>query len=294
MLRILFFLSALMVTSAAKAQNTPMPVVASFSILADLVEQVGGPRLAVSSLIPRATDPHIFQPSPQDARRVQAARLIFVNGFGLEGSVERLITSTGQAGKRVVLGKTVKPLRLVENGKDQGLDPHTWHDVANVKLYVHTIRDALIAADPDGRADYTARSAAYLAALDTLEADIRQGLATLPPERRVIVTTHDAFGYFARAYAITLIAPQGVSTETEPSARDMARVIKQIRDQKIPAVFMENITDPRLMERISRETGAKIGDKLFTDSLSVENGPAPTYIDLMRANLASILKALRP
>ena len=294
MLRILFLLSALIVTSAAKAQNAPLPVVASFSILADIVTQIGGPRLAVTSLIPRGTDPHIFQPSPQDARMLQSARLIFINGFGLEGSVERLIASTGQTGKRVVLGSKIKPLRLIENGKDQGLDPHIWHDVGNVKLSVATIRDALIEVDPAGRADYTARSEAYLASLDRLDADIRQALASLPPERRVIVTNHDAFGYFARAYAITLIAPQGVSTETEPSARDIARVIKQIHDKKIPAVFLENISDPRLMNRISQETGAKIGDKLFTDSLSVENGPAPTYIDMMRANLASILKALRP
>lgn len=294
MLRILFLLSALMVSSAVKAQNVPLPVVASFSIWADIVTQIGGPRLAVTSLIPRATDPHIFQPSPQDARMLQSARLIFINGFGLEGSVERLIASTGQTGKRVVLGSKIKPLRLIENGKDQGLDPHIWHDVGNVKLSVATIRDALIEVDPAGRADYTARSEAYLASLDRLDADIRQALASLPPERRVIVTNHDAFGYFARAYAITLIAPQGVSTETEPSARDIARVIKHIREKKIPAVFLENISDPRLMNRISQETGAKIGDKLFTDSLSVENGPAPTYIDMMRANLASILKALRP
>ena len=284
----------LLFAGPAHAQSEPVPVVASFSILADLVEKVGGPRLAVTSLIPRATDPHVFQPSPQDARKVQAAQLIFVNGLGLEGSVERLITSTGQSKKRVVLGSKVKPLRLIENGQDQGLDPHVWHDVANVRLYVETIRDALIKTDPQGRETYTTRSTAYLAELDALESEIRQAIAALPPTHRVLVTNHDAFGYFARAYGIEFLAPQGVSTETEPSARDMARVIKQIRDRKIPAVFLENITDSRLMDRISKETGAKIGDKLFTDSLSVENGPAPTYIDMMRANLASILKALRP
>ena len=287
------FLS-LLFAGPARAQSEPMPVVASFSILADLVEKVGGPRLAVTSLIPRATDPHVFQPSPQDARLLQSARLIFLNGYGLEGSVERLIASTGQSKKRVALGTKIKPLRLIENGQDQGLDPHVWHDVANVRLYVEAIRDALMKADPEGRDVYVTRSTAYLVELDRLETDIRQSIATIPPVGRVLVTNHDAFGYFARAYGIEFLAPQGLSTETEPSARDIARVIKQIRDRKIPAVFLENMTDSRLMERISRETGAKIGDKLFTDSLSVENGPASTYIDMMRANLASILKALRP
>jgi len=285
---VLFFLSF------AQARAEPLHVVASFSIIADMVEKIGGPRVTVSTLIPRATDPHVFQPSPNDARLLQSAQIIFTNGLGLEGSVERLIASTGQSKKQIVLSKKITPLHLVENGHDHGLDPHAWHDVNNAKLYSEAIRDGLILADPQGREEYARRAQDYLQALDALDAEIRRDLASIPPERRVIVTNHDAFGYFARAYQITMIAPQGVSTETEPSARDIARVIKQIRAQKIPAIFLENVADPRLMAQISRETGAKIGNPLFTDSLSVENGPAPTYIDMMRANLASFTKALRP
>ena len=291
-MRRLTLLIALICTLSFQARAETLNVVASFSIIADMAQKVGGPRITVTSLIPRATDPHVFQPSPNDARLLQSAQIIFVNGLGLEGSVERLIASTGQSKIRVVLSTKIKPLRLVENGHDHGLDPHAWHDVANAKLYVEAIRDALISADPQGRNDYLTRSQNYLNELTALETDIEQGLAGIPPERRMIVTNHDAFGYFARAYQITMIAPQGVSTETEPSARDIARVIKQIRDKKIPAVFLENVTDPRLMNQISHETGAKIGNPLFTDSLSVENGPAPTYIDMMRANLASFTKAL--
>ena len=284
----------LFLLSFTPARAEPLHVVASFSIIADMAEKIGGPRVTVASLIPRATDPHVFQPSPNDARLLQSAQIIFINGLGLEGPIERLIASTGQSKKQVVLSKKITPLHLIENGRDHGLDPHAWHDVRNAKLYSEAIRDGLILADPQGREEYARRAQDYLQALDALDAEIRRDLASIPPERRVIVTNHDAFGYFARAYQITMIAPQGVSTEIEPSARDIARVIKQIRAQKIPAVFLENVTDPRLMTQISRETGAKIGNPLFTDSLSVENGPAPTYIDMMRANLASFTKALRP
>ena len=293
-MRYLLLLWSLILIGPSPAISEPMPVVASFSIIADLVEQIGGSRLKVTSLIPRATDPHVFQASPQDAQRLQSARLIFVNGLGLEGSIDRLIASTGQNSKRVVVSATIKPFRLIENGRDQGLDPHAWHDVANTKLYVEAICAALIKADPDGRSVYESRTQTYQKALDELDIAIKQGLAAIPPSQRMIVTNHDAFGYFARAYQIDMIAARGVSTETEPSARDIARVIRQIRSQKIPAVFLENVADPRLMQQIAQETGAKIGDKLFTDSLSVENGAAPTYIDMMRANLARISKALLP
>ena len=293
MTRFILFIS-LMCAFPCAARTEPLPVVASFSIIADMAQKVGGPRVVVTSLIPRATDPHVFQPSPQDARLLQSAQIIFTNGLGLEGAIDRLIASTGQIKKRVVLSTKVKPLRLIENGHDHGLDPHAWHDVANAKLYVEAIRDALIATDPQGSDEYTTRSQTYLDDLSKLETDIKSELASIPEKQRVIVTNHDAFGYFAHAYQVTMIAPQGVSTETEPSARDIARVIKQIRAQKIPAVFFENVTDPRLMNQIAQETGAKIGGTLFTDSLSVENGRAPTYIDMMRANLASFTSALRP
>ena len=177
-------------------------------------------------------------------------------------------------------------------GTSHETDPHAWQSAANVKTYVANIRDALIAADPAGKAEYEANAAAYVAKLDALEKDIRSAVASIPAERRKIITSHDAFGYFRAAYGVEFIAPQGVSTETEASARDVARIIRQIKAQKIPAVFLENVSDPRLVRRISEETGAKIGGTLFSDALSGPQGPAPTYIDMMRHNLRQLTDAL--
>ena len=171
-------------------------------------------------------------------------------------------------------------------------DPHAWQSVANVKIYVANIRDGLIAADPAGKAAYEANAAAYLAKLDALDSEVRETVAKIPADRRRIITTHDAFGYFKDAYGMDFIAPQGVSTESEASAKDVARIITQIKRQKIPAVFMENISDPRLLKRIADETGAKIGGTLYSDALTDEKGPAPTYIDLIRHNIRTLSAAL--
>jgi zinc/manganese transport system substrate-binding protein len=189
----------------------------------------------------------------------------------------------------VTVSQGVKPLK---GEGEHALDPHAWQDVANVRLYVGNIRDALAAADPDHKADYTARAQAYLARLDALDADIRSTITAIPTARRRVITSHDAFGYFGHAYGMDFIAPQGVSTETDASARDVAKIIRQIRAEKIPAVFLENVSDPRLMERIAKETGAKIGDKVYSDALSPPGGPAATYLDMMRHNLKAFAQAL--
>ena len=172
------------------------------------------------------------------------------------------------------------------------IDPHAWQSVANVKICVANIRDGLIAIDPAGKAAYEANAAAYLAKLDGLESEVKSAIARIPAGRRRIITTHDAFGYFGAAYGMTFIAPTGVSTEAEPSARDVARIITQIRQQKIPAVFLENISDPRMMAQIARETGATIGGTLYSDALSPPDGPAATYIDMMRHNVGEFTSAL--
>jgi zinc/manganese transport system substrate-binding protein len=180
-----------------------------------------------------------------------------------------------------------------EHGHDHGTsDPHAWQSVANAKIYVANIRDALVKADPAARPTYEANAAAYLAKLDALDSDIKATIAAIPAARRKIITTHDAFGYFTAAYGMQFIAPQGISTEAEVSARDVAKIIRQVKAQKIPAVFMENVTDPRLMQRIAEESGAKIGGKLYSDALSEPSGPAPTYIDMMRNNLKQFSAAL--
>jgi zinc/manganese transport system substrate-binding protein len=283
----LFSSAALLAGSAAQAQARGA-MIASMSILADLVAQVGGPRITISSLVGPGGDAHVFQPAPADARRVAQAQALFVNGLGLEGWLPRLVQASGGKARIVTVSNGVKPIR-----EGQDIDPHAWQDVANAKIYVANIRDALIAADPDSAADFTQRANDYLQTLDILDAEIRAGVATIPAERRRIITSHDAFGYFARAYGLAFIAPQGVSTETEASSRDVARIIRQIKAEKIPAVFLENISDPRLMNQVARETGARIGEAVFSDSLSPKDGPASTYVAMMRHNLNAFTQALR-
>lgn len=268
-------------------------VVASFSILADLARAVGGDRIHVTSLVPAGADAHVFQPVPQDAQRIAMAKAVFINGLGFEGWMERLIKAAGGKPRLISVSQGIQPLKSSETGK-HGLDPHAWHDVANAKAYAAAIRDGLIVIDPAGKSTYEERCRSYLQQLDQLDSEIRALLADIPPARRMVITSHDAFGYYARAYAITMIAPQGVSTETEASAKDIARVIKQIRIQKIPGVLLENVSDPRLLEQIARETGAKIGGKLYSDALSLETGPASTYIDLMRHNTKIFKDTMMP
>ena len=212
---------------------------------------------------------------------------MFVNGLGFEGWMTRLVKASGTKAPIVVASQGRQAAQ--DGGRSwprpTATDPHAWQSVANAKIYVANIRDGLIAADPAGKGAYEANAAAYLAKLDALEQEVKAAIAKIPADRRRIITTHDAFGYFGGAYGVEFIAPQGVSTESEASAKDVARIIAQIRKQKIPAVFMENITDPRLIKRIADETGAKIGGTLYSDALIDEKGPAPTYIDMMRHNL---------
>ncbi|PSC03427.1 ABC transporter substrate-binding protein [Alsobacter soli] len=281
------------------AQGPKLPVVATFSILADFVREVGGDRVQVTALVGPNGDAHVYQPTPADAKTLGAAKVIVINGLGLEGWIDRLIRSSGSKAAVVTAAADVKPIAPGErqgqqpHGHDHGgADPHAWQDIANAKLYVAAIRDALISADPDERAAYEARASGYLARLDALDREVRAAVERIPPERRRVITTHDAFGYFGRAYGIAFVAPQGVSTEAEASAADVARIIRQVRAEKTPAVFLENISDPRLMQRIAKETGAKIGGKLYSDALSEQGGPAGTYIDMMRNNIRELSAAL--
>ena len=278
----------------ALAQEKPqekLKVVATFSILADLVKNVGGDRVAVSALVGPNGDAHVYQPTPSDAKTLADAKLVVVNGLGFEGWLSRLVKASGTKAPTVVATKGVKPRKMEEHGHTE-TDPHAWQSVANAKTYVASIRDALVAADPAGKAAYEANASAYLAKLDALDAEVRDAVAKIPADRRRIITTHDAFGYFAAAYGVTFIAPQGVSTEAEVSAKDVARIITQIKKQKIPAVFLENVTDKRLLERIGAESGARIGGTLYSDALTDEKGEAPTYLDMMRHNVKQLAAAL--
>jgi zinc/manganese transport system substrate-binding protein len=269
--------------------------VASFSILGDMVRQVGGDRVEVITLVGPDGDAHVYEPTPADAKNLAAAQILFTNGLGFEGWMNRLETSSGFKGKVVVASTGVKPRTMIEEegGKSETItDPHAWQSLANGKLYVANIRDALIAVDPDGKSAYEANANAYLDAIAKEETDVKAALATLPKDRRKIITSHDAFGYFGAAYGLEIIAPEGVSTESEASAKDVAKIIRQIRQEKIPAVFMENITDHRLLDQIAAETGAKVGGELYTDALSPPDGPASTYLDMFRHNIGTLTAAL--
>jgi len=286
-LRISLVCLALAIAIHPARSDDRIKLVASFSIIGDLVRNVAGDRADVTTLVGPDSDVHVYAPTPADARTVADARLVVVNGLGLEGWLPRLVQSAGSKAAIVTASAGIAPLKLGSTA-----DPHAWQSVANAEIYVGNIRDALIAADPAGGPAYRANAEAYLAKLDRLDREVRDAIAKIPPDRRKLISTHDAFGYFADAYGVRFVAPVGVSTESEASARDIAGIITQIRREKIPAVFLENISDDRLIRRIAAETGAKVGGTLISDGLTGEKGDSPTYIALVRHNIKALTGAL--
>ena len=281
--------------TAGAALAAPLPVVASFSVLGDLVRQIGGDRVGVTVLVGPDGDAHVFEPSPDDARAIGAARLVVINGLGLEGWMSRLIQASGYRGPVVVASEGVTPRTgFAEAGSavGAGIDPHAWQNVANVESYARTIGEGLAKADPEHGADYRAGADAYIAKLRLLDGEVRSAFSAIERSRRKIITSHDAFGYFGDAYGLTLLAPMGFGTESEPSARAVGALIDQIRREGIKAIFIENMSDPRLIKEIARESGAKVGGRLFSDALSASDGPAATYLEMVRHNTNLILECL--
>lgn len=280
----------------AQAQDKPKPLkaVATFSILGDLVRQVGGDLVVVSTLVGSDADAHGYNPAPGDARTLADASIVFVNGIGFEGWIDRLIKASGTKAPVVTVSTGVTTIAGDARGRDHHVDPHAWQSIPNAKIYVANIRDGLSRIAPDHATAFAANATAYLGRLNALDGQARTAIAAIPPEHRRIITTHDAFGYFASAYGLRFIAPQGVSSDSEASPRDVARIIRQIRKEKIPAVFLENIADPRLMQQIAKESGARIGGKVYSDALSRADGPAATYADMMANNLRAFTTALTP
>jgi zinc/manganese transport system substrate-binding protein len=285
-MRFLLLFALVLIASPLHAAER-LNVVASFSILADFVRNVGGDRVNLTTLVGPDSDVHVYTPAPGDAKRIAEAKLVIVNGLGLEGWLPRLVQSAGSKAQVVTASAGIAPLKL-----GSAADPHAWQSVPNAKVYVTDIANALAAADPDDAEFFRTQAKAYLEKLETLDREVREAVAKIPPDRRKVISTHDAFGYFAAEYGVQFVAPLGVSTETEPSARDIAAIIGQIRAQKIPAVFLENISDDRLIRRIAAETGAKVGGTLISDGLTGEKGLAPTYIDMVRHNIKALTSAL--
>ncbi len=270
-----------------QAKQARLKVVASFSILGDFVKNVGGDRVELTTLVGPDGDVHAYSPTPADAQKIAAAKLFIINELGLEGWLPRLLEASGSKASIIAATSRITPLTVGATA-----DPHAWQSVTNAKSYVITIREALATADPSDADFFRNNAEAYLTKLDALDREVQQAVSRIPESRRKVISTHNAFGYFEARYGVEFIAPIGVSTEAQPSARDIARIITQVKAAHIPAVFLEKVGDPRLMRRISAETGAKIGGTLYSDSLTDEKGDGPTYIDMVRHNIRALTSAL--
>ncbi|MFC7054202.1 metal ABC transporter solute-binding protein, Zn/Mn family [Hansschlegelia quercus] len=281
--------------AAAKTLET----VASFTVLADVVKNVGGDHVNVTSLVPPNGDPHAFEPSPDDARRLKAADLAFVSDPGFETWFPRLAKAAGAAKPPVAVSKGVKTIEMEEEaepGHDHGhgkvRDPHVWNSPANVLVWVGNIEKALSLASPEDAADFHANAARYADELKAVNAYGHQTFDDVAKEKRKVLTSHDAFGYFGAEYGVTFLSPLGVTTEAEPSARAVAALIKQIRAEKVGTYFLESSNDPRLIRQIAEATGAQPGGELYPEALSTTDGPAPTYLKMIRYNIDKIAGAM--
>lgn len=289
-------------TSTAFADG--LKVVASFSIIGDFARQVGGDRIELTTLVGPDGDAHVYEPKPTDAAAMAQAQVVLVNGLHFEGFLQRLTETSGSTATVVELTKSVQPIAMKEEHAEHegeeaadehehgNIDPHAFQSVANAEIYVKNIADAFCAADAAGCDTYRANANAYTEQLHALDAELKATVAAIPADKRTIITSHDAFGYFEHAYGLTFLAPEGISTEAEASAADVAALIRQVRGDKASAIFVENVTNPRLIEQIATETGIKVGGTLYSDALSQEGGPAATYVDLMRHNMATIKGAV--
>ncbi|MBN8534020.1 MAG: zinc ABC transporter substrate-binding protein [Rhizobiales bacterium] len=285
----------------AQTPTKKLAVVASFSILADLGKEIGGDRIEVKSLVGPNADAHVYRATPQDAKLVREADVLIVNGLGFDGFVPRLIRSSGSKARVITVTNGLKPIEKPKSGghdhghsHDHGKhDPHAWQSIEAARTFVANIRDGLIAADPSGEAIFRANTERYLAELDKVRGEIVAMLASIPKDDRLAIANHDAFRYFTRDFGIRIEGARGLSTEAEPSAKDIARIVRIAKERKAKAVFLENIADPRIAAQLAKETGAKLGGVLYSDALTDEKGPAPTYLAMMRHNARTLVEALK-
>jgi zinc/manganese transport system substrate-binding protein len=307
-----FFVAGVFISLALPATAQPIEnikVVATFSILGDMVTKIGGEHVFVTTLVGPNGDTHVYRPTPAAARTLREADVLIVNGLGFEGWLSRLVEASGFDGNQVVATTGIKAIPYEKEethdehsnekhhdkhaGDDHGaFDPHAWQSLAHAVIYVNNITAALAQINPDNAATFYQNRAAYIAEINELDKQIHEMVASLPQNRRTVVTSHDAFQYFGGNYGLTFLAPQGLSTESEASAQDMAHLIQQIREKQISSVFVENITNPRLLQQIAKETGASIGGTLYPGALSEPDGPASTYLEMIRHNATMLAKAL--
>lgn len=306
-------------TATARAQTSPpqtspprapLPVLASFSILADIAREVAGDRpLALRSLVGPDADAHAFQPRPSDVERLRGAAVVLRNGLGFDGWMDRLIRSSGFSGTLVTATDGIAP-RVMEGGHNhaghshgtprpgphapsRAPDPHAWGDPRHAATYARNVAAGLASADPPNAALYRGNADAYAARLAALHEEVRAAVAAVPEPRRKVVTSHDAFGYYGDAYGIRFLSPQGHSTSGEASAADVAALIRLIRAEGVTAVFVENMSSPTTLERLAREAGVRVSGRLYADALSAPGGPAPTYEALVRHNTGLMVNAMR-
>ena len=273
-----------------------VPVVATFSILGDIAANVGGDRIALTTLVGPNGDAHAYEPTPGDAQILAGAAVVFENGLGFETWLDKLCQASQTTARRVIVTQGITPRTLIEGGR-QETDPHCWHDVRNTIEMTREVADALAQADPAGAATYQANARTYLANLDELDRYIAAQVRTLPPERRVLLTSHDSLGYFARRYGFRVLGASLTSVSTEagdPSARKIAAVIQEIRQAGVPAIFTENMENPKLMEQIAAEAGVRVDTSLYTDALGAKGSPGETYLKMMRANVDTLVGLLKP
>ncbi len=305
---------AALALAPVSALADPIKVVASFSIIGDFAQEVGGDLISLTTLVGPNGDTHVYEPKPADAVAMSKADVILVNGLTFEGFLDRLVEASGTKAPITELTDGITPLtwaaedhmdhdaededhddhdhEVEEHHHHGAYDPHAWQSVANAEIYVGNIRDAFCAVDEANCATYRTNAAAYLEDLAKLDAGIKARIAAIPEDKRVIITSHAAFGYFGRDYDMTFLSPQGVSTETEASAAGVVALIEQIRHEHVAAIFTETISDPRVVEQIAEETGITVSGALYTGALSPADGPAPTYIDMMNYNIDAIGSAI--
>ncbi|AZY47823.1 metal ABC transporter substrate-binding protein [Bordetella avium] len=298
-------IAVLSILPAVAVWASPVKVVTSFSILQDMAREIGGPDVEVQTLVGPDGDAHGFEPSAADSRKLAGADLLVINGLGFEPWLPRLVEASGFKGREVRASDGVKPRAFAEaldhedhdHGHDHHhdvQDPHAWQDLRNGMIYAQNIGRALEQLDPAHAAQYQQRTRAYVAKLEALQAKVEKTFAAIPAERRKVVSTHDAFAYFGEAYGVRFIPVAGLSTLSEPSASGFAEVVKRVKREHVPALFIENIGNPRLAEQIARETGAKVGGTLYSDALSAPGKPGATYLGMFEWNVQQLAAALQP